>query len=430
MTNLSHRAGLMAGTSRGLRSIRADAGPPSTSEIKALIQEVNVTFAAMKSQHEQQFAELRKGLADAVTSEKMARIDEALLDQRRALDDANRKLAAVQIGGADKPGDSPEARQHREAFAAFARRGVQAAATTYSDPNGGFLAPPTLDMTVTRIQAQITAMRRLAQVQPISSSSYVKFKSLGGSTSGWVGETQVGTARPETNSPLLARMDFTPGEIYAEPYATQQALDDMAIDVEGWLAGEVAIEFAEEEGSAFLTGNGMMKPRGLLSYVNVLNSSYAWGSVGYVKTGSAAAFIAASSSAGPADVFRDTVLTLKASYRANASWLMNDLTAARVSKFRDGQGNYLWQQSVIIGMPSSFMGHAVETDDYMPDVGANAFPVAFGDFRQAYLIVDRTGIRVLRNPFKSNGQVAFYTTKRVGGGIQNFEAVKLIKNEA
>jgi len=124
------------------------------------------------------------------------------------------------------------------------------------------------------------------------------------------------------------------------------------------------------------------------------------------------------------------VLTLKASYRANASWLMNDLTAARVSKFRDGQGNYLWQQSVIIGMPSSFMGHAVETDDYMPDVGANAFPVAFGDFRQAYLIVDRTGIRVLRNPFKSNGQVAFYTTKRVGGGIQNFEAVKLIKNEA
>jgi len=204
----------------------------------------------------------------------------------------------------------------------------------------------------------------------------------------------------------------------------------MAVDVEAWLAGEVAIEFAEEEGSSFLTGNGVNKPRGLLDYPKVVNSAYAWGSVGYIKSGDASAFIAASSSAGPADCFVDAIYTLKAGYRASARWLMNDLTAARVRKFRDGDGNYLWQQSTLAGQPSTFMGYPVETDDYMPDVAANAFPVAFGDFRQAYLIVDRTGVRVLRNPFKSNGQVAFYTTKRVGGGIQNFEAVKLIRNEA
>jgi HK97 family phage major capsid protein len=432
--HVTNRARLSGGASaRGLMSVRADAGVPSMAEIKALIQEVNQTFSAMKASHEQQLAELKKGLADAVTADKMAKIDAALVEQQRALDDANRRLAAAQIGGAADPGDGPEVRQHKEAFNAWARRGVQAATqtSTYSDPAGGFLAPPTLDLAVTRVQAQMSSMRRLAQVQPISTGSFVRFKSIGGSTSGWVGETNTGaTGRPQTDTPNLVRMEFTAGEIYAEPYATQQALDDMQVDVEAWLAGEVGIEFNEEEGSAFLTGNGVNKPKGLLDYAKVLNSSYSWGSVGYVKSGDANAFIAAGASSGPADCFIDTIYSLKAGYRANARWLMNDLTTARVRKFRDGDGNYLWQQSALAGQPSTFMGHAVETDDYMPDVAANAFPIAFGDFRQAYLIVDRVGIRVLRNPFKSNGLVAFYTTKRVGGGIQNFEAVKLIKNEA
>jgi HK97 family phage major capsid protein len=184
----------------------------------------------------------------------------------------------------------------------------------------------------------------------------------------------------------------------------------------------------EEEGTAFLNGNGIKKPRGLLDYTKVTNASYAWGSIGFIPTGDANAFIAASSSAGPADCLIDTVHALKAGYRANARWLMNDLTTARLRKFRDGDGNYLWQPSVQAGMPSLFLGYPVETDDTMPDVGTNAFPIAFGDFRQAYLIVDRVGVRVLRNPYKTNGLVAFYTTKRVGGGVQNFEAVKLVRN--
>lgn len=432
--HLTNRARLSGGASaRGLMSVRADAGAPSMTEIKALIQEVNQTFSAMKASHEAQLAELKKGLADTVTADRMAKIDAALVDQQRALDDANRRLAAAQIGGAGNPGDGPELRQHREAFSAFARRGVQAAVqtNTYNDPAGGFLAPPTLDLAVTRIQAQMSSMRRLAQVQPISTNSFVRFKSVGGATSGWVGETNTGsTGRPQTNTPDLVRMEFTAGELYAEPFATQQALDDMQVDVEAWLAGEVGIEFNEEEGAAFLTGSGINRPKGLLDYPKVLNSAYAWGSVGYVKSGDANAFIAASSSAGPADCFIDAIYGLKAGYRANAQWLMNDLTAGRVRKFRDGDGNYLWQQSALAGQPSTFLGYTVETDDFMPDVAANAFPVAFGDFRQAYLIVDRVGIRVLRNPFKVNGLVAFYTTKRVGGGIQNFEAVKLIRNEA
>lgn len=429
MSHMSTRDRLRAGAARGLLAVRADAGAPTGAEIKALIDGVNRTFEEFKASHQQQLAELKKGLADAVTAEKVEKINAAITEQKKELDEAVRSIAALNLGGSGDGKITPEMRQHREQFQGFMRGKVQAAVTTYSDPAGGFLAPPTLDLAVTRIVSQTVAMRRLAQVMPIGTSSYLKFKSLGGATSGWAGENETGaTGRPETNTPTLSRMEFTPEEIYAEPYATQVALDDMAIDVEAWLASEVALEFAEEEGSAFISGNGVKKPRGLLSYTTVANASYAWGSIGYIASGDASAFIAASSSAGPADCFLDTIYALKPGYRANASWLVNDLTAARMRKFRDGDGNYLWQPVTVAGQPSLFMGYPVETDDNMPDVGTDRFPIAFGDFRQAYLVVDRIGMRVLRNPFKTNGLVAFYSTKRVGGGVQNFEAVKLIKN--
>lgn len=428
MSHISPRDRLMGGASRrGLVRALAEA-QPSFTEVKALIDGVNRAFEEFKAAHTAQLAELKKGLSDTVTAEKVEKINAAITEQKRELDETVRRMAALQLGGDGKPGETPEARQHRESFQGFLRGRIEARTSTYSDPDGGFVAPPTLDLAVSRIVSQTVAMRRLAQVQPISASSYVKFKSLGGAGSGWVGENETGTSRGETNTPTLSRMEFTPGEIYSEPNATQQALDDMAVDVEAWLAAEVAIEFMEEEGLAFLTGNGVKKPRGLLDYNTVANASYAWGSIGYIASGDASAFIAASASAGPADCFIDTVYALKAAYRGNARWLVNDLTAARMRKFRDGDGNYLWQTSAVAGQPDTFLGYPVETDDNMPDVGADRFPVAFGDFRQAYLIVDRVGVRVLRNPFKTNGLVAFYTTKRVGGGIQNFEAVKLIKN--
>ena len=428
MSHLTNRARLQAGAARGLMSVRADAGAVSQAEIKALIEGVNKSFAEFKAAQETQIAELKKGLADAVTAEKVAKIDAAVTQHQKDLDDAVRQMNALNLGGGADGRETPEARQHREAFRAHMQGKIHAATNTYSGPDGGFLAPPTLDLAVTRVVSQRVAMRRLAQVMPISTSSYIKFKSVGGATSGWAGESETGaTGRPETSTPTLKRMEFTPMEIYAEPYATQIALDDMAIDVEAWLASEVAIEFGEEEGDAFIGGDGVKKPRGLLDYTAVANASYAWGSIGYFYSGHASTFLATTSAVGPADVFLDAIYGLKPAYRANGTWLCNDLTAAAMRKFRDGNGNYLWQPATVAGQPSLFMGYPVETDDNMPDVGANAYPVAFGDFRQAYLIVDRVGMRVLRNPYKSNGLVAFYSTKRVGGGVQNFEAVKLIK---
>jgi len=430
--HIQNRSRLLAGTAaRGLMSVRAE-GPQGLAEIKALIEGINRTFDEFKAANNARIEAMeKKGAPDPLLAEKVEKINASLSAQQAALDEANKKMASLTLGGGPGTTETPEAREHRDAFHSWMRGRIEARTTTYSDPDGGFLAPPTLDTAVTRIVGTMVAMRRLAKAMTISASSFVKFKSLGGATAGWVGESDTGaTGRPETATPRLARMEFTPGELYAEPYATQQALDDMAMDVEAWLAGEVSITFAEMEGSAFLLGDGVKKPRGLLTYDNVPNASYAWGKIGYVKTGDANAFIAASASAGPADAFIDLVYSLKAGYREGASWLVNDLTASRLRKFRDGDGNYLWQPSIQAGQPSMFLGYGVDTDDNMPDVAGGTFPAAFGNFKQAYLIVDRTGVRVLRNPYKVNGLVAFYTTKRVGGGVQNFEAVKLLKVEA
>jgi HK97 family phage major capsid protein len=429
MSKMHTREALLAGTPlsrRGLVAARADAGAPGAAEIKALVEGVNRAFEEFKATNDKRLAEIeKKGAADPVTAEKLEKLNAAILEQQKALDEANTRMASLQLGGGGGDGLNPEARQQREEFRAFLRRGtINARTTTYSDPDGGFLAPPTLDTAVTRILSQTLALRRMAQVQPISSGSWVQFKSLGAAGAGWVGESESNnTARPETATPQLVRIEFTPGELYAEPYATQTALDDMVVDVEAWLAGEVAITFGEREGAAFVSGDGIKKPRGFLSYTTVANASYAWGSIGFLVTGAAAAF----ASSNPADCFVDAIYALKPGYRQNAGWLMNDLVASSVRKFKDGQGNYLWQPSVVAGQPSLFMGYPVETDDNMPNLAANAFPVAFADWRQAYKIVDRVGTRVLRNPYKVNGQVAFYTTRRVGGGVQNFEAIKLIR---
>jgi HK97 family phage major capsid protein len=224
-------------------------------------------------------------------------------------------------------------------------------------------------------------------------------------------------------TPELAELEYVPGEIYAEPHTTQEILDDGELDVEGWLRDEVAIEFAEEEGAAFINGNGVKKPRGILQYDTVINTNYAWGKIGFTKTGAAAAFAASD----PLDAVVDLIHSLKAAYRQNATFMMNDLVLGAVRKFKDGDGNYMWQPSIQAGQPSLLFGYPVETDDNMPDLSANVFPVAFGDFRRAYLIVDRVGVRTIRDDVTTKGRVKFYTTKRVGGGIQNFEAIKLLK---
>ena len=199
--------------------------------------------------------------------------------------------------------------------------------------------------------------------------------------------------------------------------------DDAFVNAEAWLSDEVSISFTEGEAAAFITGTGIKSPRGILSYTNVANSSYTWGNIGYTASGAAGAFAASN----PSDNLVDLIHTLKRGYRNGASFLMNDLTLSSIRKFKDGQGIYLWTPGLQEGVSSTLLGYGVEIDDNMPDVAANTYSIAFANFSRAYQIVDRAGVAVLRDPYTRKGWVKFYTTKRVGGGVKNFEAIKLMK---
>ncbi|MCB1474083.1 MAG: phage major capsid protein, partial [Rhodobiaceae bacterium] len=209
----------------------------------------------------------------------------------------------------------------------------------------------------------------------------------------------------------------------AMPAATQTLLDDTAVDIDAWIAQEVETAFAEQEGTAFVTGDGNKKPTGFLDYTQVAEASWSWGNVGYLATGVDGDFAATD----PADKLVDLVFALKAGYRGNAHFVMNRKTQGEIRKIKDADGNYLWQPGHQAGVPPTLMGFPVAEAEDMPDIGSAATPIAFGDFQRGYLVVDRIGTRILRDPYSAKPYVLFYTTRRVGGGVQDFGAIKLLK---
>lgn len=206
------------------------------------------------------------------------------------------------------------------------------------------------------------------------------------------------------------------------PATTQALLDDSIVDLERWIADEVQAEFAAQEGASFVAGNGTNKPRGFLDYTKTAEASHSWGSLGYVATGADGDF-----GDSPMDALIDLIYTPKQAFRANGRFVMNRSVVGQLRKFKDAEGNYLWQPSTQAGAPATLMGYPVTEAEEMPDIDAGSFSIAFGDFARGYLIVDRVGIRVLRDPFSAKPYVLFYTTKRVGGGVQHFDAIKLLK---
>ncbi len=280
--------------------------------------------------------------------------------------------------------------------------------------------PDDTERTVNTALKDISPIRAIAGIRQVSGSVYKKPFSTTGAGTGWVGET---AARPETATPALAELAFPTMELYAMPAATQSLLDDAAVDIDQWIAEEVRSAFAEQEGTAFVTGNGVARPRGFLNYPNVANTSWSWGNIGYIATGVAGAFPASN----PADKLIDLIYSVKAGYRANGTFVMNRATQSAARKLKDGDGTYLWQPSMTPGETSTMMGFPVVEAEDMPDIANDAHAIAFGDFRRGYLVVDRVGIRVLRDPYSSKPYVLFYTTKRVGGGVQDFGAIKLLR---
>ena len=265
----------------------------------------------------------------------------------------------------------------------------------------------------------ISPIRAIAGVRQISASVYKRPITVTGPETGWVGET---TARTETDSQIIAELSYPTAELYAMPAATSAFLDDAAVDVGQWIADEVNAAFAQQESTAFVTGNGTNKPKGFLNDV-VADGSWVWSKLGYLVTGVSGDLPASDKS----DILVDLVYALKAGYRQNASWVMNRKTQAKLRKLKDDAGNYIWQPAATADGKASLMGFPLTESEDMPDVAANSLSIAFGDFKRGYLVVDRQGVNVLRDPYSAKPYVLFYTTKRVGGGVQNFEAIKLLK---
>ncbi|MGB7431450.1 MAG: phage major capsid protein, partial [Ahrensia sp.] len=268
--------------------------------------------------------------------------------------------------------------------------------------------------------ASLSPIRAISAVRQVSGAVLKKPFAITGPSVGWVGETE---ARIETDASTLSELSFPTMELYAMPAATQSLLEDSAIDIDQWIASEVEAAFAEQEGAAFVNGNGVNKSRGFLDYTTVDEASWSWGNLGYVATGEAGALPVDD----PSDVLIDTVYALKAGYRQNANWVMNRKTQAAIRKLKDADGNYLWQAPAASGQNAMLMGFAITEAEDMPDIAADANAIAFGDFNRGYLVVDRMGVSVLRDPYSAKPYVLFYTSKRVGGGVQDFDAIKLVK---
>lgn len=382
--------------------------------------EMQRMFEAFRQANDERLAALERRRGDPLLEEKVERIG-AELDALR-LKSARPALAR----GDDTAG--PAQREHKAAFEAYVRTGESAALRALeakamsvgSNPDGGYLVPSEVEREIGRRLADLSPIRAVAAVREVSANVFKKPFMITGPAVGWVGETD---ARPQTASPTLAELTFPAMELYAMPAATATLLEDAVVDIDEWLASEVEQAFAEQEGAAFVNGDGVNKPRGFLAYPTVANSAWSWGNIGYVATGVAGNWPASD----PSDVLIDLIYALRPGYRQNAVFVMNRKTQSAIRKFKDASGNYLWQPPATVSGRATLMGFPVIDAEDMPDVGANAFAVAFGDFRRGYLVVDRQGVRVLRDPYSAKPYVLFYTTKRVGGGVQDFDAIKLLK---
>lgn len=394
-------------------------------EIKQSLGELMQAFESFKLANELRLAEVeRRGAADIITVEKLARLNEDLDKQQRCIDALVNKDMYCSAGKRE----TEQQRSHKQAFETYVRKGTEDALLQVenkamsggADAEGGYLVPDETERNIVQALRDHSPIRAISATLQISSSSFKRPFAIGGSGAGWVGEA---SPRPETASPQLAELSFPTMELFAMPAATSTLLDDAAINIDAWLAEEVRTAFASAEGQAFVNGDGINRPRGFLGYPVVDNAVWSWGSLGAVDTGVEGGFDPLTA----ADCLIDLVYALKSGYRANSRFLMNRLSQAEVRKLKDADGNYLWHPATVGQPEPSLMGFPVTEADEMPDVAAGSLSIAFGDFKRGYLVVDRAGTRVLRDRFTAKPYVLFYTTKRVGGGVQDFEAIKLLR---
>ncbi len=350
-----------------------------------------------------------------------------LAEVKGRIDKVNRAALRPMIGGmigAMIGGDaeaSPEMKGFVDGYLRMGREVELKTLSIGSAADGGFAVPRPIDAEIARRLVKMSPVRSVANVVQTSTSGFRRLISISGTASGWASETG---ARIETNSPKLAEIVPPLGELYANPSATQQMLDDAAFDVGTWLANEIATEFARAEGAAFISGTGTNQPRGFLTGTPTAqnDAARAFGTLQFIASGNATAFDTA-----PESKLIDLVFAMRAGLRQGAVWMMNSATLAAVRKFKSADGSFLWQAGIIDGQPSRLLGYPVVEAEDMPDIGAGAFPIAFGNFKAGYLIAERTATRILRDPYTSKPYVQFYATRRVGGQVLDSDAIKLLR---
>jgi HK97 family phage major capsid protein len=396
-------------------------------EIKQLIEQQGRAFEEFKKANDARLAAIEAtGHAPA---DMEAKVDAINAEISRLSKD----IAAAQRPAAGATDTSAEQTEIRNAFfgrGGFLRSGddaelkrIQDTMRSSSDPDGGYLLPDATVGAIERVALNNNAMRQLATVTPIGGGGWREPVVTSGASSGFTGETG---SRSASTTPTISEVKIEDGECYTLLPAYTRMLEDSSIDLESWLVEEAGYSFADTEGAAFVTGTGVNGPRGIAGYSFVANASYAWGKVGYTASGKAGAL----ADTNPADYLIDMQHTLKAKYRQNGTWLMADATLAAIRKIQDGMGQYLWQPGLQLGAPDMLLGKPVLTDDNVAALASDSYSIFFADFKRAYRIVDRRGITILRDPYTTKGLVNFYLTRRVGGAIKNFEAIKAMKFSA
>ena len=311
--------------------------------------------------------------------------------------------------------------------AQYLRKGIESgielkALGSSTDAIGGYAVPREIDQAIGETLVAISPIRAIANVVKVGTANYRKLVATGGTPSGWVGFE---AARPETGTPTFTEIVPASGDLYANPAASQQMLDDAMFDVEKWLAQEIATEFARAEGVAFIKGTGSSQPLGFLSSpsATTLDGVRAMGTLQFIGTGTAAAFPASN----PQDKLIDLVQSLRQPYRQGAVFVMNSTTASVIRKFKTTDGQFIWSPGMVAGVPATLLGYPVIEAEDMPDVAANSLSIAFGNFKQGYTIAERAATTILRDPYTHKPYVHFYATKRIGGQVTNSEAIKLLK---
>jgi len=424
---------------------------PSVKSVADALDKIATAFDEYKKTNDARIEAVKSGASTEALDAKLAKIDahiDGLGEVKSKLEKMETKLSRPgAMDGGRQEGESKEAVEYRHAFldwmrapgdherqqkAATAAKQLEAKsrdgretratqAVTSTGSAGGFALPEIIERQIARLSVDISPIRQIATVRTVGSPDYKELFDINGAGFEWLGETDT---RNQTNTPDLAEVAPTFGMASAKPQASEESLDDLFFDVESWLTMSAAEAIAQGEGVAFISGNGTKKPTGFLAGpapVTTADSSRAFGTLQYIASGQAAALPTS------ADIFYDLVYSLRARYRNNAQWVTSKLVLASLRKYKDTSNQYLWQPALTAGQPATFMGYGITEAEDMPAVGAGAFSLAFGDFKEGYLIADRVGMRITRDEITTPGFVKFYVRKRVGGKLRNTQAIKLLK---